>query len=234
MRGDFVWDIATAQFTKYDEDGFLGVQLDLHGTDNPGGPAVETHAPYGFVSRPEDPDEKGKGAQVLYAREGGTLHAWVLEDPRVASVLPELDKGGSLQHNALGSFDVFANKRDTGDGTKTIYVPVEFDGDGVPTEAITVTIGKDPNGKKVFSVLHSDGACFIMEPTQSRLQNKQNNTWIAVLNGAPGSVEINGDLKVNGNIGTGTALAAWMTDVVAKLTAAGFPPTAPLPTSLTV
>ncbi len=67
------------------------------------------------------------------------------------------------------------------------------------------------------------------------LATADGTAMISVMNGR--QVAIAGDVAVSGNLLTaiapGAQLLAWIADVVAKLTAAGFAPIAPLPTSLT-
>lgn len=223
------WDIGTCTVTTY-VDGELVGQVSRY--SGAGGAPYQVHSPYGFRSRPADPDSDGVGAQALYAIEGNEGHVWFLSDSRDDDKVPKLDKGGSVQHNALGSFDVFANKADTKDGTKTIYVPVEFDGAGKATKAHAVTIGLDGNGKRSVTILHADGMRISMlegDKNSVVIANKANDAWVEVNDDG---ICLNGNVKISGNLGTGPLATAWFTAVTAALTGLGASP-GPPPISLT-
>jgi len=100
------FDFGQAILSEYDEHGFIGLQIDHYG-DNAGGQSAEAHFPYGFLSRPLDPDNdpqgQPSGATALWWYEGDRIHAMPLCDPRVMPKLPQLGKGGSMQYGATGS-----------------------------------------------------------------------------------------------------------------------------------
>ncbi len=191
-------------------------------------PAMEQHSPYGFRARPLDPDADGKGAQALFAFEGSRGHAIALEDPRVTPLLPEDKKGGSCHYCGHGGFANF----DGDDATWTLYVPAARDSAGKVTKAHTVTVGLDGNKKRVINVLHADGMRITMLAEGKNavvIANRANNVWLSVNDDG---VEINGNLKVKGNIGAGPLMTAWQAAVTAALTGLGASP-GPPPISLT-
>lgn len=183
------WDIGTCTVTTY-VDGELVGQVSRY--SGAGGAPYQVHSPYGFRSRPADPDSDGVGAQALYAIEGNEGHVWFLSDSRDDDKVPKLDKGGSVQHNALGSFGVLANKSDTKDGTYTLYIPVEFNGSGTPTKAHVVTVGKDPNGKANISIVHADGMAIVMDGDAKTVVIKSDDGLASIVLKHGGGIDIFG------------------------------------------
>lgn len=160
------FDLYTAALSDLDGDGFVGVQLDLYGEQEAGGPPAELHSPYGFLSRPLDPDTDADGnatlgCQALVADEGGTRHAWLGSDPRIIPILPSLKKGESLLYGPKGQFvrmhaDGRVSLFTTDDGTMTgNTVAMEVRPDGFRWICPWGKITFDATG---FHVLHSSGA----------------------------------------------------------------------------
>jgi hypothetical protein len=215
-RDGFTWDLGTAVLTEYDADGFLGVQLDHYG-DEPGTEPLELHSPYGFLSRPPDPDADGRGCQAFYAWDGQRGHALLSHDPRTADRIPRLKKGGSVQYCGKGGFGLF----DGDDDTYTLYVPTDFDGAGTPTKAHVFTVGKDGGGKRNITLLHADGMRLSMLDRATVIANVANDAWIKV---GDAGVDINGNTKISGNIGPGAQMQVWTTAVqlaMVEIAAAG-------------
>lgn len=105
------FDVGISMLSIYDEDGFLGVQVDAYGEEDSGVHPYEAHSPFGLLARPLDPELDAAGqprsdraCQVLYALEGGRGHAIPLGDPRVILKLPQLEKGETLLYSAFGQF----------------------------------------------------------------------------------------------------------------------------------
>jgi hypothetical protein len=206
-HGGLDWDIGTSQFTEYDDDGFLGAQLDVHGEKNPGGPPYEVHSPFGFASRPLDPDDAGKGCQTLYAREGGRGHAWFLGDPRVQDKIPALKKGASALYSAFGAFFHLETNDETSDPTATLYVPVEWTGGGpltgTPSKAHAVTVGIDGNGDRVLNLVHADGMALLMTAGGKNSVIIKNKAGDAFLEVNDDGVINNGNAKQMGSLAVG-------------------------------
>lgn len=97
------FDLGTARLSATDENDFIGVQIDGLG-NAPGLPPFELMHSYGFASRPLDPDQSGRGCTALYATQGNEGFAWLANDPRVQSKLPNIRAGESLQYGAKGQF----------------------------------------------------------------------------------------------------------------------------------
>lgn len=160
------FDLYTASYSDIDPDGFVGIELDLFGEQEAGAPPAELHSPFGFLSRPLDPDVDADGnatlgCQALVADEGGTRHAWLGSDPRIIPLLPSLKKGEALFYGAKGQFvrmheDGQISLFTTDDGTmngNTIAMEVRPDG-----FRWICPWGKITFDKTGFHVLHSSGA----------------------------------------------------------------------------
>jgi len=154
-------DIGTAQLSAIDEGDFVGVTIDGLG-ETPGLPLYELLHTYGFLSRPADPDQDGKGCSAFYAEQGSEGFAWLANDPRVQSKLPNIKAGESLWYGPKGQFG-----RMHADGGISLCTFV----DGDPTKhAIYLMLsptdgfrfespwGRITFGPKGFHVRHGSGA----------------------------------------------------------------------------
>lgn len=206
------WDAGTAQGSEY-SDGFLTVQPDFYGEARSGGEGGVVQLPYGFLSRPLDPDEDG-ACQVLHAYEGDQLHVQPTTDKRVIDKLPQLPKGASIQFGADGGFGQF----DPETHTWTLYIPVDFDGAGTPTKAHLFQIGKDANGKRCVTLLHADGpGISILEGGKKSvvIKNAASNAYVEVNDDG---IVLNGKVTIKGGLksdeGTGVAPVARSTELL--------------------
>jgi hypothetical protein len=192
----FAWNLGAVQFSEYDADGFIGVQLDPQGADG-GAAHHELAHPYGFASRPLDPDPNGIGCTVLVGYAGGRdSFALVLSDPRLADKLPPLEKGSSVQYGATGTFGVI----DGTTGTWTLYAPAEFDGSGTPTKSHLVQVGVDTNGKPTVSITHSEGMSLVAFNERWVISNAAGDAYIEL---GPDGIVLNGNLKIVGGVDIG-------------------------------
>jgi hypothetical protein len=96
------WRFGLSRFSERNTDGFISIQPDWYGdeTDDGGGESLEVIHPYGFRSRPRDPDidpetKAALGAGLLYAFDGDEGFALPTQDPRHASLLEDEGKGGA-------------------------------------------------------------------------------------------------------------------------------------------
>lgn len=101
------WELGTVRGTTFDDDGFPMVQPDAYG-DEPRVDAYELHHPFGFFSRPLDPevDEDGQirvGCSLFRGTLGDEQFAWLAGDPRSTPILPNCGKGESIQYAAFGN-----------------------------------------------------------------------------------------------------------------------------------
>jgi hypothetical protein len=213
----FEFDLGIAVLTEYDADGFLGAQPDVFGEQSSGVQAYELHHPYGFQGRPNDPDvgpdgTPKTGAALLYWLEGSLGHALALQDPRVQSKLPQLKKGGSIQYDRLGAFDVFS----PGDTStvRTTYLPYAFDANGVPQKAHSITCDGS-SGNESISVVHGDGHGVMLTPTGSAIiKNKSGDAYVEVKDG---QIVLNGNVTLNGGATIGSPTGALPVALAAPL-----------------
>lgn len=229
------WDIGTALLTEYDDDGFIGVQVDTFGDG--GSAPFELHHPLGTLARPRDPDADGVGCPVLFWREGSNgrnVHAWLLDDPRAAAFLPQQKKGGAIAGFSMaGSWD----QHDGDDGTKTIYVPYDFTDASDPTtaqKAHLIQVGVDSNGDPLVHIGHGEGMAIVMlykeGKAQVTIKNAAGDAFITV---DEDGILVNGPLKAYGGFECGgdgavplakvAELLTWATNVNAALNALGQP-----------
>lgn len=168
MNRAFDFRLHQVSYSEVDANGFIGIQFDAFGEEKSGMPAVEAHHPFGFMSRPVDPDVDADGApkfgcNVLVGWDGDEAHAWVLADPRSRLVLPTLLRGESIQYGAAGNFvrchlDGRVSVFTTDDGTTTgKTVAFQVKPDGFLMNAPWGKLTFDATG---FHVLHVSGARF--------------------------------------------------------------------------
>lgn len=131
--------LETVRSSDYDDDGFLGIQVDGDGkpantnaeAEAPNEPRVATYEalwPLGMGARPLDPDtdEDGKaetGCLSLSLMEGSTGYSLPLHDARTVPILATLKPGESVLYGHAFNFfrcheDGRASRMTTADGTK--------------------------------------------------------------------------------------------------------------------
>jgi hypothetical protein len=170
------WALDACLYSEVLEDGWVGIQPGLYG-DKTGAPSFVSLHPYGFLSRPSDPEGED-ACQALLGYEGDQGYVLPLGDGRVFSKLPALKKGGSVQYGSDGGFGLF----DPEMHTHTLFVPAEFSG-ATPTKSHLMQIGVDPNGLRVITLLHSDGQALSMLSGGKRslvLKNSQSTAYVEV------------------------------------------------------
>lgn len=188
-----------------DADGFLGVQIDAYGEQDSGVTDYEMHHSYGFIARPLDPAKDNNGnpnyaqaCRVLYAFEGSVGHAWLSYDSRVIPKIPLVDKGGSAQYGATGSFHLITGT----DGSQTIYVPYSFDSNGVAAKSMSIVVDVSQSGEEAISIIHGDGMAIFLHDGKVVLKGKSGATYIQI---DDTGVIVNGNLKVVGGFQFGGA-----------------------------
>lgn len=90
--------------SKYDDDGFLTVQVETFGSGAKSVGWFYLSNPHGLQMRPLDPDADGTACQVYYWYEGSQGYAMLANDPRTQGDLSiQLQKGEAILHSPLGS-----------------------------------------------------------------------------------------------------------------------------------
>lgn len=158
MSVDVEIDFGTVTLTT-NEAGFIGYQVDGYGEEESGVGDHDHFQPFGFLSRPLDPDADGTGATCIYLRRGNETVVLPGYDARAIEKIPVLKKGASVQHNALGGFAHFEN--DGTNSTWTCYVPTAY-GATAATRAHVVTVGVDGNSKETLNLVHASGMSIVM------------------------------------------------------------------------
>lgn len=192
------WELGSAAFSEYDDDGILGIQLDPHG-DDAGAPTLELTHTFGFHSRPLDPDPNGVGCSVLVGASGSRGAVALLgNDPRALGKIPQSAKGSSVQYAAKGAFSLLDGET----STWTLYVPTEFDGSGEPSAAHVQQMGLDGNGEPTCKLTHSDGQGWVMFDKKVIISNAKGDAYIEL---GPDGIILNGNVKTTGGIAVGAA-----------------------------
>jgi hypothetical protein len=150
--------------TQRDVNGFIGIQLETTSGD---GPLVALEHPFGFYSRPLDPDDEGHCTAFGFD-VGDDTFAILGTDARIVPLIPEPPKGSSLQYGATGSYHQIAG--DT--GTQTLYVPYA-------NNAKCQTIQISSEG---ISLLQGEGAALLCTSQGVTASAPNGSTWYSCTN----------------------------------------------------
>lgn len=116
QRPGLILHLDTIRASFYDEDGFLGFQIDGDGDSSDEAPELEAQVTpfqalhtYGFLSRPLDPTVDGSGrvnygALSLTFWEGSRGYSFALHDSRVVPALARCKGGESVQYGPKNNF----------------------------------------------------------------------------------------------------------------------------------
>jgi hypothetical protein len=150
-------EYGTALYSERQESGFIGIQPDRLGSGS-SGPALEVAMPFGLLGRPLDPDLDPSGsvtvgANVLVLGDGDEGFTLPTGDPRFASLLPDVDKGGAGLYATIsggqGGSDLrVAYLLFAGDGSFTLNVPYA----GGKAHVFTIDLGAG-----VMRLVHGEG-----------------------------------------------------------------------------
>jgi len=196
------FDIGLSKLTTYDDDKFLGVQIDAIGEEKSGVIPYEVHSPHGFYSRCHDGDDDGS-CNVLFAMEGGRGHAWIQSDPRIIPLLPPINKGGAVVYGGkLKAPSFFFIDGDT--NSQTFYVPYKVGEDGVAQKAMTIEVNVDNEGEESISIVHGSGAAVIIMESggevSTTIKNAAGDAYIEVNDKG---ITLNGAVTVQGGFNAG-------------------------------
>lgn len=199
-------EFSTCQLTKIDEGGFIGAQIDALGSggdDDSGASPDQLSHPFGFVSRPRDP-ENGIGCSLFHYQSGSSeRYCWLGDDPRYVKKYPPQKKGGSAFYSAPGSFWSL----DGENGTATCYVPY------ATGKAHLATIGVDGNDDGILEWVHGEGMALTFFKQKAILKNANGSVYIELNN--DGAV-FNANVKVTGAVEANGAKITATGDVVSS------------------
>lgn len=162
-------ELGVCRATQYDADGFIGVQIDGMGGADAAAHFEQSSHSYGFKGRPLDP-ENDVGCSLFRWNQRRQSMAWLGDDPRIAPLLPQLKKGGSVQYASDGSFASF----DPETHTWTLYVPYSDS----PAKAHLVTVGKDGNGTPIVELASGEGPGFTILDKVTTLKNASGSAYL--------------------------------------------------------
>jgi hypothetical protein len=220
------WDAGQITASTPDPDGGPWCLTQVNTYGDAGGQPMLAHYPYGHYARPLDPGDDGDACQALYCYEGDQGHVWPTLDTRALEKLPPLNKGASVQYGSDGGFAQFDPKTNTW----TVYQPVEFDGEGTPTKAHSITVGKAGDGSPILSLIHANGMGLLMQDDGKNSVTLKNAPGTAGLfTDDDGQLALVGALRITSGFSAGSPAAVplarapevltWATAVVAQVNA---------------
>ena len=162
-------ELGTCMATGYDENGFIGVQIDGFGGPDSSTQFEQLSHAFGFAARALDP-EKGVGCTLFRWSQRRRRHMWLGDDPRLVDKIPRIKKGGSVQYASDGSFASF----DPETHTWTLYVPYA---DG---KAHLHTVGKDGNGTPIVEFASGEGPAFTILGQVTTLKNAGGSAYVVI------------------------------------------------------
>lgn len=194
-------DLAIAQVSDYDADGFPSLGADFFGQEDAGVAPGEQLHPLGILSRPRDPELDGtgqpsKGATILRLVEGNEEHSIALGDPRAVPKLPANDKGGTVVYADTGEAALPFIRLSGTDGTIQLYVP--YGG-----TAMTIALDVSTPGQESIQLVHGDGMAIRMVAGGSNaitISNKGGDAYVSV---DDAGITLNGNAQFIGGLAVG-------------------------------
>lgn len=208
-------DFGICADSGHDEDGHPELGLDHYGPVGEASGAKGAHVhPFGFDSRPIDPDATSdgtptKGCGMLVINDGDRMNLMPLEDPRIVAKLPKNRKGGSRQYCADGNYAMFEGLDPAKVVREGSYVAsVKYvAGDGA-TKAHVFRMDKRLSGKEQISLLHGEGHGLTVAATGKKPASLRNAKGDAGFTTDDGGNTISGKTKVIGALTVGQPGAA--------------------------
>lgn len=194
-------DLAIAQVTDYDGDGYPNAGADFFGQDKAGVSPGEQLHPLGILSRPRDPEvdstgQPSMGATILRLVEGNDEHAIALGDPRAVPKLPANDKGGTIVYADTGEAALSFIRLSGADGTIQLYVPYG-------NTAMTIALDVSTPGAESIQIVHGAGMAIRMVAGGTNavtVSNKAGDAYVAV---DDAGITLNGNAQFIGGLAVG-------------------------------
>lgn len=213
--GTLELDFGICADSGHDEDGHPELGLDHYGPVGQASGAKGAHVhPFGFDSRPLDPDEASDGVPkvgcgALVINDGDRMNMMPLDDPRIVAKLPKQRKGGSRQYCADGGYAMFEGldpAKKVREGSYIASVKYEA-GDGA-TKAHVFRMDKRTKGKEQLSVLHGEGHGLTIAATGKKPASLRNVKGDAGFTTDDAGNTISGKTKIIGALTVGPPAAA--------------------------
>jgi hypothetical protein len=213
--GTLEFDFGVCADSGHDEDGVPEIGLDHYGPIGKASGAKGAHIhPFGFDSRPLDPDATSdgtptSGCAALVINDGDRVNMMPLDDPRVVPKLPKLRKGGSRQYCADGGYALFEGldpAKKVREGSYIASVKYQA-GDGA-TKAHVFRMDKRTKGKEQISLLHGEGHGLTLAATGKKPASLRNTKGNAGFTTDDDGNTISGKTKVIGALTVGPPAAA--------------------------
>ena len=213
----FHYGLATG--SEYDEDNYLGIQIDHFG--EAGSVPAEVVMPFGLLARPLDPEVDGdaspqEGCTTMWNEEGSRTAAMPLSDNRVNRLLPKLRKGGSMLYCGAGNYALFDGK-DANDASKragSFYVGVKYSG---KSHLLGMVVRDD--GTEFVTLVHGEGHGLVLTGNGKRSAVLKNARGNAYFEACDDGINIVGDMSLAGSCRIGDTNAAASVALIAPLLA---------------
>jgi hypothetical protein len=208
-------DFGICADSGHDEDGHPEIGLDHYGPVGEASGAKGAHVhPFGFDSRPLDPDATADsapktGCSALVINDGDRMNMMPLEDPRVVKKLPKQRKGGSRQYCADGNYGLFEGLDPAGKVREGSYIAsVKYEAGDSATKAHVFRMDKRTKGKEQISLLHGEGHGLTIAATGKKPASLRNTKGNAGFTTDDDGNTISGKTKVIGALTVGPPGAA--------------------------
>lgn len=139
-----------------------GTGLSLSDDDGEQAPQMPAYGALGVVSRPLDPDDDDNFCEAVSARTSDGLEPFAYRDLRINRALNPTGENNAPAKGQTGIAGYggayFSHRHDRASRTdmSILYVPYDFDGDGVPQKSHAIII--DPtDGNSSIQIIHGDG-----------------------------------------------------------------------------
>jgi len=212
--GQLELDFGVAALFDYDEDGHLQVGTDAPGLDGKAGTQpAEALLPIGMYGAGLDPDkgpdgDVGLGVPLLTITVGDRRYVLPLNDPREASKVPKVKKGGRMLAGGAGehrSFVLIDGEDKTGvskPGSVSIFASYSKAG---AKKSLALSLNVRESGEEEISLVHGDGARVTISKSGTSITAPGGQNYLDVSDDANA---LAGETTVQGSLTVGEPLAA--------------------------
>lgn len=197
-------------FTLYNVAGISALDFTINDTDQGGevGISEEVYQALGIVGRPKPPSGTDS-LEVIFARTGDGLVPFGYRDARLHRFFPNPGEGDLAFVSYGGGFHSMSLNA-AGETIHTLYVPFEFDSEGVAQKAHAVVM--DPNPANGITVTHADGYQVALTEDGILMRTPDANTFLQIKEGEiklqATKILVKGNVYVGASAETGVPLLA--------------------------